>query len=97
MITRIVRMSFDPAQVDQFLRVFDSIKTKIRSADGCLYLSLHQDLNEHNVYYTISHWEHPENLEKYRESELFSTTWAEVKQLFNQKPIAYSLQGRIEL
>ena len=97
MMIRIVRMSFDPNKVNEFLRVFDTSKEKIRAFDGCQYLSLNKDHTRANVYYTLSHWQSTQHLEAYRESELFKTTWAAVKPMFNEMPQAFSLEKEIEL
>ena len=58
---------------------------------GCRYLSLHQDYHQEHVFYTISKWDSQQDLDLYRDSELFATTWAATKQLFNDRPSAYSL------
>ncbi len=93
MIIRIVRMSFHPEKVDAFLDIFNTTMTKIRGSEGCSNLSLHRDHKAANVYFTISHWETAAHLERYRKSQLFNTTWGQVKLLFNDQPVAYSLEG----
>jgi len=97
MITRIVRMSFIPEKTDDFLEIFSQSKHKIRARKGCLYLSLHKDYHASGVFYTLSKWESQENLDEYRESELFKTTWAATKKLFNDKPKAHSLVEQDEI
>lgn len=97
MITRIVRMSFKKEEVKTFLEIFDGSKEKIRAFTGCEYLSLHQDHHHPNVYYTISRWENQAKLEEYRKSALFQATWTKTKLLFNDKPLAYSLDQLIEI
>ncbi len=93
MIIRIVRMSFHPKNVNEFLEIFNGSKTKILDFDGCKHLSLHQDLKLEHVYFTISHWDAESYLETYRNSDLFKTTWGKVKPLFNDQPVAYSLMS----
>lgn len=92
MITRIVRMSFEPETTDQFQEIFNHSKLKIRAMQGCKYLSLHQDHHLSNVFYTISKWDSQEDLDNYRKSEVFEATWAKTKVLFNDKPMAHSLE-----
>ncbi len=92
MIVRIVRMSFKPNKVEDFIATFKASKNKIRSFNGCRHLALHMDVKEDNIYYTVSHWDSSNHLEAYRASELFKSTWAVVKPLFNDQPLAYSLE-----
>ena len=95
MITRIVRMSFDPRKTKDFEAIFNDSKEKIRSMPGCRYLSLHCDHHQPNVYYTISRWEEQSDLDAYRHSALFEKTWAATKALFNDKPMAHYLENTI--
>ncbi|MFT6866546.1 MAG: quinol monooxygenase YgiN [Cyclobacteriaceae bacterium] len=97
MIIRIVRMDFIEHEIQAFLEIFNNAKTQIKAFEGCEYLSLNRDITNENVFYTISHWKSEAHLEKYRNSELFKRTWAMTKQLFNEKPYAYSLEKFIEL
>ena len=97
MITRIVRMGFMEDKTQTFEEIFQNSRELIRARQGCLYLSLHQDEDNKQVYYTISRWDSPADLEAYRQSELFKTTWAATKILFSAKPIAYSLAPLQEL
>lgn len=97
MITRIVRMTFRPDATDEFLKIFEASKSKIRAFPGCQYLSLHQDHHSAQVFYTLSHWESQAHLDAYRGSELFKTTWTATKRHFADKPIAFSLDPLIEI
>lgn len=90
-LLRIVRMDFSPEKVSGFMEVFNASKQKIRAFPGCLYLALHTDLHHENVKYTYSLWESEEALNLYRHSELFKTTWAATKVLFQSKAQAFSL------
>lgn len=91
-ITRIVRMDFHPDMLPQFEAIFEASKAKIRAFPGCLHLEMHQDPQAAHIRYTFSRWESEAALEEYRKSELFSTTWAATKVLFQNKPQAFSLQ-----
>jgi heme-degrading monooxygenase HmoA len=90
MINRIVRLSFEPELVSDFLIVFENSKNQIANFPGCQGLTLLQDANQSNVYYTYSLWQSESDLENYRHSELFEITWAATKKLFNAKPMAFS-------
>ena len=50
MITRIVKLTFKQEHVDDFLKVFNNSKEKIRSFEGCNHLELLQDINSVNVF-----------------------------------------------
>ena len=83
-------MTFDETQVDEFLRIFDGSKNKIRSFPGCRYLELHRDYNQENVFVTFSHWADDEALNSYRSSKLFEEVWDQTKRLFSEPPVAFS-------
>jgi heme oxygenase (mycobilin-producing) len=91
MITRIVRMEFEPGKVDEFLTLFNATKSRIRHFPGVLHLELHRDAEKQNVFYTYSIWEGPDALEAYRVSDLFQSVWSRTKALFAGKPQAFSL------
>ena len=90
-LLRIVRMTFDPAQVEAFLRLFEASRESIRAFPGCRFLALYRDAAEPNVFYTYSCWASADELEAYRHSELFRETWQQTKPLFSAKPMAFSL------
>tara|TARA_R110002020_G_scaffold9795_1_gene38259 strand:- start:3 stop:302 length:300 start_codon:yes stop_codon:yes gene_type:complete len=90
MLIRIVRMTFKPEGVAEFLKNFHANKNSIRNSPGCRHLELWQDENDKNIFLTRSHWESEEHLNQYRDSELFKSVWSFTKQLFSEKPIAFS-------
>lgn len=90
MLVRIVRLNIDPEEIDSFLEVFDRTAPKIRSFPGCEHLELWRDLKTPAVCTTYSHWTNAEALEAYRDSDLFRSTWATVKPLFDAPPEAHS-------
>lgn len=90
-------MTFQPEKVADFLDVFEQSKEKIRAQQGCHRLELLRDLNQPNIYMTYSYWDNATALNKYRDSELFKTTWAKTKVLFAEKPVAYSVERLQEL
>ena len=91
-IKRIVKLTFAPELVQQFLsEVFDTSKEKIRAFPGCEHMELLQDASRPNVLFTLSVWENEAALEAYRQSELFQSTWANTKILFADRPEAWSV------
>ena len=91
MIVRIVRMEFQEDKLAAFQEIFENSKHKIRNFPGCHHLELHSDAKLNNVRYTYSIWESEEDLNAYRNSELFGGVWPKTKALFKGKPLAYSL------
>ena len=92
MIIRIVRMYFEPENVDVFLEIFAKSQPAIRAMPGCSYLELWRDVDEPHVFVTYSHWESVEALNNYRNSEFFGKVWKETKILFSGKPVAFSVE-----
>ncbi len=92
MMTRIVRMHFTEAGVDEFLELFNAHKVAIRNFPGCSHLQLLKDSDDALCYTTLSYWDKPESLEKYRKSELFGQVWGRVKTLFSERSQAFSLE-----
>ena len=83
-------MTFKQEEVGSFLALFDQVKSKIRSFEGCQHLELWQDYNESNVFLTYSIWDTQDHLDHYRFSELFKDTWSKTKVMFSEKPKAFS-------
>lgn len=83
-------LTIRPDGLNAFLEHFDRSAPRIRAFAGCAHLELWQDARFENVVTTCSHWQSAEALERYRRSDLFRTTWAEVKPLFAAAPTAHS-------
>ena len=92
MFVRIVKMSFDPSKIKEFLAHFETNKIDIRNFDGCQLLELYRDKYQTNVFFTYSYWDREEDLEHYRQSDVFKTVWSQTKPLFNDKPEAWSVE-----
>lgn len=90
MIIRLVHMHFQPDKLNEFFAIFESSKGKIAQFDGCLKLELLQSTSNPTQLTTHSIWKSDAHLEKYRESELFKSTWAKTKVLFSEKANAVS-------
>ena len=91
MFVRIVKMSFLEDHIDAFLKNFEENKHKIRNVKGCNLLELYQDKTHSNIFFTYSYWDSENDLEHYRQSDLFKTVWGNTKPLFNAKPEAWSV------
>jgi (4S)-4-hydroxy-5-phosphonooxypentane-2,3-dione isomerase len=91
MIKRIVKLSFQQDKIEDFKLIFEQSKNLIRQRAGCLHVELLQDIAKSNVFFTLSYWEDEADLEAYRQSELFVSTWAKTKILFSDKPAAWSV------
>ncbi|KAB1158407.1 putative quinol monooxygenase [Tenacibaculum aiptasiae] len=97
MFVRIVKMSFQPEKIEEFLKNFDSKKEFIRKSPGCNLLELYRDKTNPNIFFTYSYWDTEQDLENYRNSELFKGVWAQTKVLFNDKPLAWSVDKLVSL
>lgn len=97
MFVRIVKMSFHEENIPAFLENFELMKTKIRNSPGNRFLELYRDKNNKNIFFTYSYWETEQDLENYRQSELFYDVWQFTKKLFNGKPEAWSVDKLVSL
>lgn len=97
MIKRIVKMSFHPEKIAEFLANFEMVKDQIRGFEGCEHLEMFRALTPHHIIFTYSYWRSEDHLNAYRHSELFADTWAKTKALFNDKPEAWSVEVLYDL
>lgn len=97
MLIRVVRMTFQEDKVEDFLKVFNESKKKIRNFPGCNHLELLKDYHKPNIFSTYSIWEDDKALNNYRHSDLFAGVWKDTKALFADKPIAFSSEKYIEV
>ena len=91
MFVRIVKMSFQPEKIEEFLNNFNTKKEFKRNSPGCRLLELYRDKTNPNIFFTYSYWDAEQDLENYRNSDLFKGVWAQTKVLFNDKPLAWSV------
>lgn len=91
MITRIVKMTFKPENVESFKEIFYDSRKLISAFEGCIRVDLMNDINNENIFFTLSIWNSEEDLNAYRQSYLFKNTWSKVKPLFSEKAEAWSL------
>ncbi|HEX9980138.1 MAG TPA: antibiotic biosynthesis monooxygenase family protein [Flavobacterium sp.] len=97
MFIRIVKLSFHEHYIEDFLSNFNIMKEQIRNAPGNRLLELYRDKTNGNVFFTYSLWDTEQDLENYRNSELFSEVWTFTKKLFNAKPEAWSVDRLVSL
>ena len=90
MIVRIVKMEFQEDRIPDFLNIFAGSRDRILAFEGCSHVQLLQDVTDPSVFFTYSYWDTEEQLNTYRESELFAGVWARTKALFKAKPMAWS-------
>ena len=91
MFVRIVKMSFAEENIIPFLDNFETVKQKIRNFEGCQFLELYRDKHNTNIFFTYSYWNTEDDLNNYRDSDLFKSVWAKTKPMFNAKPEAWSV------
>jgi heme-degrading monooxygenase HmoA len=97
MLIRIVKLSFHPEKIQDFLNNFEEMKSHIKNSPGNRLLELYQDKDNTNVFFTYSYWETENDLENYRKSALFDEVWTYTKKLFNDKPQAWSVDKLVSL
>ena len=90
MLLRIVKMVFDPAQVQAFDDLFAQSQARIEAMPGCHRVHLINGLNDQPIRTTLSWWEHDSYLQAYRESALFGEIWPKTKAMFSAPPVAWS-------
>jgi quinol monooxygenase YgiN len=90
-------MTFQEDKVEDFLKVFEESKERIRHFSGCKHLELLKDYNAENIFSTYSIWADDIALNNYRHSELFEGVWSKTKALFKEKPVAFSSTKYIEV
>lgn len=91
MLTRVVQMKFQPEHLESFFAHFETVNWKVAQFQGCKGMQLLQDQNDPCLIFTYSVWESVEDLNRYRDSELFASIWPQIKPWFAQKAQAWSL------
>jgi quinol monooxygenase YgiN len=97
MLIRIVRMHFKESGTEEFLAVFHRHKAEIRNFEGCSHLELLRDIDVPHTYITYSYWRDAAALERYRQSALFESVWKRTKELFSDRPRAFSVEKFIDV
>lgn len=97
MIIRIVKLTFKAENIPTFQDIFDQSCHSIRAQEGCMGLRLLQDKKNPAIFFTYSHWNTEEDLNRYRNSELFGRVWPATKKLFAASPEAWTVNQQAEL
>jgi heme-degrading monooxygenase HmoA len=92
MITRIVKMTFLPEKVADFVNLFERYQHRIASAEGCLSVKLLRHKSQAHIYFTLSIWQSEDFLNQYRLSPLFAEVWPQTKEWFQAAAEAWSLE-----
>ena len=90
-IKRVVKLTVEIDKRELFISLYKERAKKISSFEGCISVDLLEDRYNKAVFFTISFWESEEQLNAYRNSEFFETTWKTVKPLFSDKALAWTL------
>ena len=90
MLTRLVRMHFQPDCVAEFLAFYEQVRPKIAQQPGCISVQLLRQADDPASFATWSVWESSEALDAYRTSEFFRSFWPQVKTWFRQPAEAIS-------
>lgn|SRR5690606_39275857 len=93
---RIVKLHFKREHIPAFIQLFEERKERIASFPGCNKVSLLQDKNNEQIFFTYSYWEDDAALENYRTSLFFKETWQLTKALFEEKAAAWSVEPLYE-
>lgn len=90
MIVRLVSLKFHPQHRERFLQLFEQVYPQIRARPGCLALHLVAEADGAADFLTISIWRSPEDLEAYRQSDVFGEVWPQVREMLRERPWAAS-------
>ncbi len=93
MITRIVKLTIKPSRYPEFIRTYSEAQKTIRTFEGCVELSVYNDVHHPSVIFTLSKWRSENDLDHYRFSEFFKDMWSKVKPMFDAKAEAWSLEA----
>jgi quinol monooxygenase YgiN len=91
MLTRIVKLTFDPEKTSDFIAFFDTIKQRVSTFENCYGMRLMYDQQHPNIVFTYSNWKDETALNKYRDSELFQGVWSTIKPWFAARAEAWSV------
>ncbi len=91
MITRFVKLTISEDKIDVFKKIFETNQVHILNSVGCLHAEVYQDINDKSIFFTFSKWGSEEDLNAYRNSDLFEGIWKETKKCFSGKPEAWSV------
>ena len=71
--------------------IFKTTQPLIENQAGCKSVSLKQNIHQPNMFFTYSIWKTEEDLNAYRDTDLFIQVWKKIKAHFTHKAQAWSL------
>jgi hypothetical protein len=96
MILRLVKLTFEEEFAEKFEKDFANRKSFIESCEGCHEVKLLKKIKKSEdqtaIYFTQSIWDSEIDLNKYRNTNVFSETWNEIKPWFKERAEAWSTQ-----
>ncbi len=95
MIIRIVELEINLEEMESAELLLIEVAPKVRGMAGCSYLEIIQDVHKLSRVTTYSHWDSEEDLNAYRDSEVFLTFWNSIKPMFQSKARAWSSERLI--
>ena len=90
MLVRIVKLTLNEDSLDFFFKEFNNNKAEIVNFPGCRGMKMLQDIKHKGTVMTYSHWDNEKALNDYRESDVFSALWNNIKTHFTERPEAWS-------
>lgn len=90
MIKRIVKLTIREECCLDFTSLFNESKEVILNFRGCRYVECLQSTADNRIFFTYSHWDREEDLNRYRHSDTFRQIWSRTKALFDDAPEAWS-------
>ena len=91
MLIRLVRLPASEASLPRLRAVLAEVMPTVRQQRGCTHLELLADHDQPTVLYTLSHWNSDNDLQRYRQSEIFAQVWPRLKAELGDRPSAVSL------
>jgi hypothetical protein len=85
-------MQIKDTEIENFVSLVKTIRNKILSSEGCTQVNILEDKQNPSTFFSYSLWNSEQDLENYRNSELFKGVWSEAKALFSEPAQAWSVQ-----
>ena len=90
MIVRLVELFIQEDKLDLSRQMLSRVAPKVRQFSGCTKLRIIEDLHNPGHITTYSHWHSEDDLNAYRNSDVFKDFWREIKPLFAERARAWS-------
>ncbi len=90
-ITRIVKLTFKPEHISDFEAYYATIRSEVAGQPGCNGVTFLKEQGNTGVFFTYSKWNSVNDLNNYRNTEVFGQIWPTVKNWFRAKAEAWAL------